>query len=394
MNIILILRSEVVCLTILLLLMAYSLICGAKSEKTFLRVCICSLGHVIFDGITVYTVNNIETTGRAVNYIMHFFMYLFAMCFSCEMFCYIIKNIFSAVSLRRWMKAVRLPVALYVAAMPFLEINYYQGNGTMYSMGSAGAAAFALTVIYMILGAVLLLINIRRVETNVVLGVLPCSILALTVVVIQLLVPELLFTGAVMTIITTGLFFSIENPVAHYMKRAYIDLDTGIKNKNCYIEDMRRLNETYFSERKGRGPLICAVCDINCLKAVNDSFGHMEGDELIRAAADVLSKTFEKAYNVYRVGGDEFIAVFIGVSRDRVEGAVADVRKGCKKYTSLKYPLSIAIGIADSCDDDFASIYDVVSLADKRMYENKTQIKDSTSHFDPCCAINRQKAPH
>lgn len=380
MNILLILRSEIVCFIILLLLLGYNLICGVRSEKTFLRVCICALGHVLFDGITVYTVNNIEATGRVFNYIMHFFMYLFAMCFSCEMFCYITKNIFSTVSLRKWVRLVHLPVVICALAMPFLEIDYYQGNGTMYSMGSAGVAGFALTVAYIVLGAVLLLANLRRVEKNIALGILPCAVFALMVIAIQLLVPEFLFTGAAMTIITTGLFFAIENPAAHYMKRAYIDLDTGIKNKNCYIEDMRRLNEKHFAAQKDRGQLICAVCDINCLKVVNDTYGHIEGDELIRSAADVLSKSFRNAYNVYRVGGDEFVAVFIGESRDSVEDSVAGVRNGCKKYTGLKYPLSIAIGVADSGDGDFTSVYDVVSLADRRMYENKVRMKEDSAN--------------
>lgn len=47
----------------------------------------------------------------------------------------------------------------------------------------------------------------------------------------------------------------------------------------------------------------------------------------------------------------------------------------CGKYRNLKRPLSIAIGIADIGDDTFASILDVVSLADKRMYEDKLRIK-------------------
>lgn len=379
MNILLILRSEIVCAIILLLLLAYNRICGVKSEKTFLRVCLCALGHVIFDGVTAYTVNNIEIVGTTFNYIMHFFMYLFAICFGCEMFCYIVKNIYSSVSLRKWLKFVRLPVLLFVLAMPFLEINYYQGNGTMYSMGSAGVAGFAIAGSYIMMGTVLLLKNIRKVEKNVAAGILPCNVFGLAVILIQVKIPEFLFTGAAMTIITLGFFFAIENPAVRFMKRAYIDLDTGIKNKNCYLEDMKRFNEKYFPLRKSGQLLICAVCDINGLKVVNDTFGHIEGDELIRAAADVLSKNLQSAYNVYRVGGDEFVAVFIGERRENVEKKIDDVRNRCKTYAGLKYPLSIAIGVADSEDEAFTDVFEVISLADKRMYENKVRMKQNNN---------------
>lgn len=376
MNIILIIRSEIVCAIILLLLLGYNFIYGSKTEKNFSRVCIFSLCHVIFDGITVYTVNNQEKVGEVFNYLAHFLLYLFAICFACEILCYILKNILPAGGLRRkYLLPVRLPVPLYMLAMPFLKLDYYQGNGTMYSMGSVTVVGFAITLIYTLLGAVLLIKNARRVEKNVFVGIMPCYVFVLICVFIQLLIPELLFTGAVMTVVTLSLFFAIENPAARYMKRAYIDLDTGIKNRNCYDEDMKLADSKYFEGGKCTAQISCAVCDLNGLKSVNDNYGHIAGDELIRAAADVLSKNLKSAYNVYRIGGDEFVAVYFGRRRDLVEKEVDDVRNGCGKYTELKCPLSIAIGTADMKDGSFESISEIISLADKRMYENKIKMK-------------------
>ena len=54
-----------------------------------------------------------------------------------------------------------------------------------------------------------------------------------------------------------------------------------------------------------------------------------------------------------------------------------NVKTDCGKDTNLKHPLSIAIGIADVSDDKFESEYNVVSLADKRMYENNIKNKIS-----------------
>lgn len=377
MSMVLVLRSEIVCAIILVLLLAYYWIYGSKTEKIFFRVCLFGLTHVIFDGITVYTVNHRQAVGETVNNVMHMLMYLSAICFGCEIFCYILKNLISSESLKKYLKFVRLPVLLYAVAMPFLEIQYFSGNGTDYSMGSCTIAGFVIVTIYNIAGTVMLLVNMRKVEKSIITGLLPCNMFVLLSMAIQLSVVEFLFTGAAVTLVTMGLFFSIENPAAHFMKRAYIDLDTGIKNKNCYNEDMKKLDKKYFIPDKNSSLIICAVCDLNGLKTVNDNYGHIAGDELIRAAADVLSKNLKSAYNVYRIGGDEFVAIFIDKNKLNVEKEIAEVRNGCGTYTNLKHPLSIAIGIADISDDKFVSVFDVISLADKRMYEDKTRIKKS-----------------
>ncbi|MDE5577072.1 MAG: diguanylate cyclase [Oscillospiraceae bacterium] len=377
MNMLLVLRSEIVCAIILVLLLVYYWIYGSKTEKIFFRVCLFGLTHVIFDGVTVYTVNHRQTVDASMNEVLHMLMYLSAICFGCEIFCYILKNLISSESLKKYLKFVRLPVLLYAVVMPFLKIVYLPGNGTDYSAGSCTLVGFAIVALYNIAGMVILLVNIRRAEKTIITGLLPCNMFVLLSMLIQLSVVEFFFTGAAVTLVTMGLFFTIENPAAHFMKRAYIDLDTGIKNKNCYNEDMKRLDAKYFSDEKGSNLIICVVCDLNGLKTVNDNYGHIAGDELIRAAADVLSKNLRSAYNVYRIGGDEFVAVFIDKNKSNVEKEIADVRNGCNTYTDLKQPLSIAIGAADVNDDEFVSVFDVISLADKRMYEDKIRIKES-----------------
>lgn len=379
---VLVLRSEIVCAVILTLLLGYYLIYWHKSEKIFIRICVIALIHTIFDGVTLYTVNNIPTVGLSVNHVLHIIMYLSAICFCCEVFCYILKNLISTRSLKKYLKFVRLPILLYAVAMPFLEIQYIKGNGTYYSMGSCAVIGYVITMLYNIAGSVMLLVNYNRAEKNIITGLLPCNMFVLVSMAIQTTVSEFLFTGAGITIVTMGLFFAIENPAAHFMKRAYIDLDTGIKNKNCYNEDMKSIDKKYFLSGKSGGLPICVVCDLNDLKKINDNFGHIAGDEYIRAAADVLSKNLRSAYNVYRIGGDEFVAVFIGKPLSDVEKEVSEARSSCGRYTNLKQPLSIAIGIADADGGDFASILDVISLADKRMYEDKVRIKSSDPYVN------------
>ena len=73
--------------------------------------------------------------------------------------------------------------------------------------------------------------------------------------------------------------------------------------------------------------------------------------------------------------------IFHGGSISRI--CPYNVRTDCGKYTNLKHPLSIAIGLADVSDDNFENAYEVVSLADKRMYEDKIRIKKA----DPAISV-------
>lgn len=374
MNLMLVLRSEIVCAVMLILLLGYYLTYENKTEKIFPRICTFALTHVICDGIAVCASDGLQRGGLTVSHWLRLLTYVSVLCYCCELFCYVLKNLVSNESLKKYLRLVYLPVLLYAVVMPFLGARRLAAGSARYVTGG-DVAGFAIAAAYNAAGAVMLLANVRKVEKNIVIGLLPCNVLVSVSMGVQLVLADFLFTGAAVTLATMGLFFVLEDPAAHFMKRAYIDLDTGIKNRNCYNEDVKQLDKKYFTAGKAGDVVVCAVCDINDLKAVNDNYGHLAGDEFIRAAAEVLSKNLKSAYNVYRIGGDEFIAIFIGKDRANVETEVADARKCCGKYGSLKRPLSIAIGIADAGDDSFASILDVVSLADKRMYEDKLRIK-------------------
>ena len=89
MNVVLIVRAELVCIVILLYLFFFSLRYWENEEKKrFLRMCICALGHVTFDMITVYTVNHLETIPLWINNLLHMVFYEFAIVFCYEFLCY------------------------------------------------------------------------------------------------------------------------------------------------------------------------------------------------------------------------------------------------------------------------------------------------------------------
>ena len=84
MNLILTLRSEIVCLTTLLLMLWYSSRHGFyENAKRYTMLNLLAIGHVVFDIITVITVNNQDTVPPLVNRLCHEIFYMFAILFCC-----------------------------------------------------------------------------------------------------------------------------------------------------------------------------------------------------------------------------------------------------------------------------------------------------------------------
>ncbi|MCR5594608.1 MAG: GGDEF domain-containing protein [Lachnospiraceae bacterium] len=82
-------------------------------------------------------------------------------------------------------------------------------------------------------------------------------------------------------------------------KYGFVDELTGLGNRRAFVR--------FENEHKDKYPYGYVISDINALKKANDTYGHERGDELIQTVADRLSEVFGK-HNVFRIGGDEFVA--------------------------------------------------------------------------------------
>ena len=152
---------------------------------------------------------------------------------------------------------------------------------------------------------------------------------------------------------------------------AYVDGLTGVRNKTAYLETVRYLDEAI---AKGAAAFSVAVFDLNGLKNINDNYGHECGDMALKDAANVLVEVFG-AKNVYRIGGDEYIAVLMDTPEDamgryfsRMDAILADFNRVQQPY---KLPLGLAKGAA-ACDPARDREYrEVFKRADGCMYKDK-----------------------
>ncbi|HAE52187.1 MAG TPA: hypothetical protein DCG30_02905 [Ruminococcus sp.] len=167
--------------------------------------------------------------------------------------------------------------------------------------------------------------------------------------------------------------FQIKSGEAELMEKlAMEDSLTGIKNRNAFNSYEKKLL------KRDSGTCIFIHFDVNRLKKVNDNYGHAEGDRHIKAAADVIRKSFGNMGECFRVGGDEFFVILEGRKcKENCETGIKNFLRFQEEYNFSEkppVPLEMAYGTAEY-DCSMKNPEAAESLADSRMYEKKRLMK-------------------
>lgn len=142
-----------------------------------------------------------------------------------------------------------------------------------------------------------------------------------------------------------------------------IDKMTGCFNRRSYEEDLSKMS--------ANDQFIYISMDVNGLKIINDSHGHAAGDELICGAAACMRSCFDKYGKVYRIGGDEFVAVLF-VQLEQFLWIKTEFDGDIRYWTGNQVEeISISCGYVSSGERKWASMKEIANVADIRMYEEK-----------------------
>ena len=144
-----------------------------------------------------------------------------------------------------------------------------------------------------------------------------------------------------------------------------IDSLTGTFNRNYLnykIENKKKLLKY---------PFTVIMSDCNCLKQVNDKYGHEDGDVLLKTIAAVLMEEAPHGSPVVRMDGDEFIILGNGISESDAKLLMDNVQNKLKiKSERTNIPLSLSMGSFTVENGDF-SMEEIYHEADKKMYGTK-----------------------
>lgn len=154
-------------------------------------------------------------------------------------------------------------------------------------------------------------------------------------------------------------------------QKAYNDGLTGVKNKLAYLEALTELETALENGEVTEYGVV--VFDVNGLKKVNDTLGHEAGDEYIKSGSRMICNLFAHS-PVFRVGGDEFVAILKGDDYANRESLVDAFRKTIDE-NQKNGSVIVASGLAvyDAATD--TSYNDVFRRADASMYEQKRALK-------------------
>lgn len=150
---------------------------------------------------------------------------------------------------------------------------------------------------------------------------------------------------------------------------------TGLYNRRGFLslaEQQLKLAD------RSKSKMMLFFADLDGLKDINDRFGHKEGDKALIEAASVFKETFRKTDIIARLGGDEFAALVIDVKDENPEifsSRLQYLIDTQNKQKNRTYMLSISMGGSFQNPEKPFSIDELMSQADKLMYEHKKQKK-------------------
>ena len=155
---------------------------------------------------------------------------------------------------------------------------------------------------------------------------------------------------------------------------------TGLYNRSYFETEFERI------EKGRKYPVSVIVADIDGLKSVNDTHGHVAGDVLIKSAANILSSVFRSDDIVARTGGDEFAILLIESDDNKASSLLWRIREAEHWMNFENKTLQVRLSLGSATAYQHKEMVNLVNEADKRMYIDKSTYKLSGNALSSYCS--------
>ena len=147
-------------------------------------------------------------------------------------------------------------------------------------------------------------------------------------------------------------------------KFKYIDTMTSLKNRNYLNYNIRKWDENIIY------PQTIVIIDLNNIKYINDNYGHVEGDEVIKKAASILINNQKENTDIVRTDGNEFLVYMVGYDEKKV---IDYTRKISNELKELPHGFGATLGYS-VIEDDIKTIDDAINEATLSMRQAKEKL--------------------
>jgi diguanylate cyclase (GGDEF)-like protein len=195
-----------------------------------------------------------------------------------------------------------------------------------------------------------------------------------------------LATQAGIAIQQSELYQQLQQANQELQRLASSDGLTQVANRRCFDEHLKSEWQRLTREQL---PLSLILCDVDCFKLYNDTYGHLAGDDALRQVAKVIAQTVKRSTGlVARYGGEEFVVI---LSNTDAKGAMVVAEKIRANISELKMPhvssqiceyLTLSLGIATVVPTLNTSSKVLVMAADQGLYQAKVQGRNCLVQID------------
>jgi len=183
--------------------------------------------------------------------------------------------------------------------------------------------------------------------------------------------------GAVEMFLDDSKYKNAKKKIETLESMAFFDEMTGIQNRNSFNNRIRKIR---LSQKRSPKQIGFLFFDIDRFKNVNDNYGHDFGDSVLRAVAKTIDVTLRPEDEIYRYGGEEFVAICLDVTQsqlmrisERVRSSVAGLDFFSKDE---KIKITISSGGFVCIDND---VYEAIKKADQALYMSKKSGRNKTT---------------
>jgi diguanylate cyclase (GGDEF)-like protein len=160
-------------------------------------------------------------------------------------------------------------------------------------------------------------------------------------------------------------------------KLASHDSLTGILNRRMFIELAEKELSRY---KRYQNKFVLLIIDIDVFKNINDTYGHLEGDQVLKQLAEIVKNRMRSSDIFGRIGGDEFGIILIETSTDKVSDFTERICKACRDSTTTTHDgkqikFTVSVGMTETREDD-NNLDLIMRRADIALYQAKQAGRD------------------